>query len=131
MRSHRKIIKDVRTGDGVREGLGGTKAALGVPRQHNLDLDTEHTLSEQDVANGVVNKVLGGLTRVDHEAVGELHGLGTGSTQLAGDDNLTALSARLHNEAKDTVACSVRKKQRRIGGSDDKSGTQFGSLDLS
>ena len=37
----------------------------------------------------------------------ELHGLGTGSAQLAGDDNLATLSTRLHDETEDTVACSA------------------------
>jgi hypothetical protein len=41
---------------------------------------------------------------VDHEAVGELHGLGTGGTELAGDDNLATLGAALHDEAEDTIA---------------------------
>jgi hypothetical protein len=41
---------------------------------------------------------------VDHEAVGELHGLSAGGAQLAGDDDLAALSAGLHDEAEDTVA---------------------------
>lgn len=41
---------------------------------------------------------------MNHEAVGELHGLGTGSTELTGDDNLTTLGARLHDEAEDTIA---------------------------
>jgi hypothetical protein len=41
---------------------------------------------------------------VDHEAVGELHGLGAGGAELAGDDDLAALGAALHDEAEDTVA---------------------------
>lgn len=52
----------------------------------------------------VVDEVLGRLTGVDHEAIGELHALGTSSAELAGNDNLTALGARLHDEAKHTVA---------------------------
>lgn len=56
------------------------------------------------MAGGVVNELLGGLTRVNHETVGELHRLGTSSTELARDDNLATLSARLHDEAQDTVA---------------------------
>lgn len=32
------------------------------------------------MADGEVDKVTGGLTGVDHEAVGELHGFGTGGT---------------------------------------------------
>ncbi len=55
------------------------------------------------MTNGLVNKVLDGLTGVDHEAVGELHRLGTGSTQLARDDDLATLGTRLHDEAEDTV----------------------------
>jgi hypothetical protein len=50
------------------------------------------------VAGGVVDEVLSGLTGVDHEAVGELHGLGTSGAQLAGNDNLATLGTRLHNE---------------------------------
>ena len=70
----------------------------------HLDLDTEDTLPEHDVSDGVVNVVNGGLTGVDDEAISELHGLCTGSTELAGDDNFAALRARLHDEAKHTIA---------------------------
>lgn len=91
-------------GNGVREGLLGTGLALGVRAAHNLDLDTQDTLSEKDVAGSMVDEVLGGLTRVNHEAVGELHGLGTGSTELTGDNNLTTLGTRLHDETEDTIA---------------------------
>ena len=56
------------------------------------------------MTGGAVDELLGGLTGVDHEAVGELHGLGTGGTELAGDDDLATLGAALHDEAQDTVA---------------------------
>ena len=36
----------------------------------------------------------------------ELHGLGTGSPELSGHDNLTTLGTRLHDESEHTVACS-------------------------
>lgn len=98
------LLLGVNDGDGVGKSLLGAGLALGVRAAHNLDLDTEDTLAEQDVAGGGVDEVVLGLTRVDHEAVGELHGLGTGSTELAGDDNLAALGVRLHDEAEDTVA---------------------------
>jgi hypothetical protein len=91
-------------GDGVRERLLGTGLALGVRAAHDLDLDTQDTLAEQDVAGGAVNEVAGGLTRVDHEAVGELHGLGTSSTELTRDNDLATLGTRLHDEAEDTIA---------------------------
>lgn len=98
------LLLGVDDGDGVGESLLGTALALGVSTAHDLDLDTQDTLAEQDVAGGSVDEVLAGLARVNHEAVGELHGLGTGSTELAGDDNLATLGARLHDEAEDTVA---------------------------
>lgn len=98
------LLLGLEDGDGVGESLLGAGLALGVGAAHDLDLDAENTLAEEDVAGGVVDEVLGGLTRVDHEAVGELHGLGASSTELAGDDDLATLGAGLHDEAEDTVA---------------------------
>lgn len=94
-------------GDGVGQGLLGTSLTLGVGTTHDLDLDTQDTLAEKDVTGGVVDEVTGGLTRVDHESVGELHGLGTGSTELTGDNDLATLGARLHDEAEDTIASTT------------------------
>jgi len=77
--------------------------------------DTKDTLPEHNVSDSIVNIIPRGLTRVDHESVGELHGLGTSGTQLAGNDNLTTLCTRLHDETKDTVASpmtQLRKSQR-------------------
>lgn len=91
-------------GDGIGKRLLGTGLAFGVRAAHDLDLDTEDTLSEENVTGSVVDELLGGLTRVDHEAVSELHGLGTGSTELARDDNLATLGTGLHDEAEDTIA---------------------------
>jgi len=91
-------------GDGVWERLLWAGLSFWVRSTHDLDLDTEDTLAEENVAGGGVNEVLGWLTGVDHEAVGELHGLGTGSAQLTGNDNLATLGARLHDEAEDTIA---------------------------
>lgn len=98
------LLLGLEDGDGVGEGLGRTGLAVGVGAAHDLDLDAQDTLAEQDVAGSSVDELLGGLAGVDHEAVGELHGLGTGGTELAGDDDLAALGARLHDEAEDTVA---------------------------
>ena len=91
-------------GDGIGQRLLGAGLALRVRAAHDLDLDTQDTLAEKDMAGGRVDEVLGGLTGVDHEAVGELHALGTGGTELARDDNLAALGAGLHDEAEDTIA---------------------------
>lgn len=98
------LLLGVEDGDGVGQRLLGAGLALRVGAAHDLDLDTEDTLAEQDVTGGAVDEVLGGLTGVDHEAVGELHGLGTGSTELSGDDDLATLGAGLHDEAEDTIA---------------------------
>lgn len=97
-------------GDLVGEGVGGAHASLGVVGAHDLDLNTKDTLTEEDVADGVVDEVDRGLTGVDEEAVGELHGLGTGSTELARDNDLAALGARLHNVTEDTVASTAHGK---------------------
>lgn len=59
------------------------------------------------MAGSVVDEVLCWLTGVDHETISELHALGTSSTKLSGDDNLTTLSSALHDESKDTIACST------------------------
>jgi hypothetical protein len=48
------------------------RAQRKLPRYSHLNLDTQNTLSEQNVSDGLVNEVLGRLTRVDHETVGEL-----------------------------------------------------------
>jgi len=54
---------------------------------------------------GVIDEINSRLTGVNHETVGKLHGFGTGSAKLSGDNNLTALGTGLHNETKDTIAC--------------------------
>lgn len=94
-------------GDGVGERFLGTGLALRVGAAHDLDLDSENTLAEKDVTGGGVDEVTSGLTAVNHEAVGELHGLGTGSTELARDNNLATLGTRLHDEAEDTIASTT------------------------
>jgi hypothetical protein len=98
------LLLGLNDGDGVGQRLLGTSLALGVGAAHDLDLDTQDTLAQKNVAGGAVDELAGGLTRVDHEAVGELHALGSGGTELARDDNLATLGTRLHDEAEDTVA---------------------------
>ena len=66
-------------------------------------------MPEHDVTDGVVNEVLSGLTGVNHETVGELHRLSTGSTELAIDNDLATLGTGLHDETEDTIASPARK----------------------
>jgi hypothetical protein len=47
---------------------------------------------------------------VDHETISELHALGTSSTQLSGNNNLTTLSTTLHDESEDAIACSANRQ---------------------
>lgn len=104
------LLLGVEDSDSIRQRLLGASLALGIGAAHDLNLDTQDTLTEQDVTGSTVDEVLGGLTRVDHEAIGELHGLGTGSTELARDDDLATLGARLHDEAEDTIASTTNSQ---------------------
>jgi len=96
--------------DEVRERLLGAGLAFGIRTLHDLNLYTEHTLPEHDVPDGMVDEINGRLTGVDHETVGELHGLGTGGTKLSGDDDFAALGTGLHDETEDTVASPADSK---------------------
>ena len=62
------------------------------------------------MTSGGIDEILGWLTGMDHEAVGELHALRTSGTQLSRDDNLATLSTALHDESEDTIACSADGK---------------------
>lgn len=62
------------------------------------------------MASSGVDEVLCWLTGVDHETIGELHGLCTSSTEFTRDDNLATLSTTLHDESKDTIACTSDDK---------------------
>lgn len=73
----------------------------------HLNLDTKDTLPEHNVSDGIVNKVLCGLTGVDHETVGELHGFSTSSAELSGYNNFATLSTGLHDKSENTIASSV------------------------
>ena len=45
------------TGHDIREGFGGSGLSLGVPGLHDLDLDTENSLTEENVSNGGVDEI--------------------------------------------------------------------------
>lgn len=64
------------------------------------------------MSDGFVDKVTGGLTRVDHEPIGKLHRFGTGGAQLARDDDFATLCARLHNKTEDTIRRTISTKSR-------------------
>jgi hypothetical protein len=74
----------------------------------HFDFDSEHTLPEQNVTDGVVDEVASGLTRVDHESIGELHRFRTGSTELARYNHFTSFGIGFHNETEDTIAGTIK-----------------------
>lgn len=61
------------------------------------------------MSNSIVDELMSGLTRVNHETVGELHGLGTSSTELARHNDFAALCAGFHDEAEDTIASTISR----------------------
>ena len=67
-------------GDVIGQWFLRTLAVFGVVRQHDLHLNTEHTLTEKDVSNGVLNVIVHWVTRVNHQAIKELHRFGTLTT---------------------------------------------------
>jgi hypothetical protein len=60
-------------------------------------LDAQDALPEEDVSAGGVHVVIAGITRVDHQAVHKLHGLGTLAPQLTGHNHLAAELRKLLN----------------------------------
>lgn len=79
----------------------------GIPWKHNLDLDTQHSLTQQNVTCGGVDVVVAGVTRVNHQAIDELHRLCTLTTELSGNDDFASLGAGLHDETEHTIACTT------------------------
>jgi hypothetical protein len=78
-----------------------------VPWKHDLDLDTQHTLTQKNVTGGCVDVVVARVTRVNHQAIDELHRLGTLTTELSGNDNFATLGSRFHDETENTIASTT------------------------
>merc|ERR1719225_1739306 len=93
-------------GDVVGQRPLGSNLAAGVPGQHNLDLDPQDALSEQNVPAGHVHVLVDGISGVDHQTVNKLHGLGPLSSQLAAHHHLAALGSALHDEPENSIAGS-------------------------
>ena len=62
------------------------------------------------MADSIVDEFTRRLARVDHETVGEFHGLCTSSTEFSRHDNFATLRTRLHDETGDTIACTTDGK---------------------
>merc|ERR1719272_473501 len=74
---------------------------------HDLNLDSEHTLSEFDVTDGFVNEIVSGLSSGDLVSHNVLLGLGTLSTDLSGNSDLTADDLSLSHDGSHNVVSSV------------------------
>merc|ERR1719333_616007 len=94
----------------IRKRLLGSNLATFIPGQHNFNLDSKDSLSQEDVSASHVNIIVDWVSGVDHQTINELHGLGSLSSQLAADHNLATLSSGLHDETEDTIACSSDSK---------------------
>ena len=92
-----------------QQGLGALDA-LGVVGKHDSHLDTEDALSHHHVTDGGLDVLLVGVTGLDHVTIGELLGLGSLASDLAGHGHLSTLGAGLHDEAQHTVASTANGK---------------------
>jgi hypothetical protein len=73
-------------------------------------LDSKDTLSEENVSASNIDVIVGGVSGVDHQAVDELHRLGSLTAELAGNDNLATLSSGLHDKTENSVAGPAKEK---------------------
>lgn len=90
--------------DNVWEVVLGAGAAGWVGGEHNLDADTDDTLTEENVAGGLVNEFDARITGVNHKTIDKFHGLCALAAELTRDNDFTATGTRLHDKAKNTVA---------------------------
>jgi hypothetical protein len=104
------LIFGLQDGYNIRQQALRTNLSSGVMGQHDRHLDTEDTLSHHDVSDGSVDVLLVGVTSLDHVSISELLGLGSLTTDLAGDSDDGSLGTGLHHEAEDTVARSAHGK---------------------
>ncbi|KAH3668812.1 hypothetical protein OGAPHI_002567 [Ogataea philodendri] len=106
--SNRLVLLWLVDNNGVRKSLWSLSVGSWV--LHNLDLDTQNTLSKQNVSGSNINEVNDWLTRVDHETVTELHRLSSSTLGLTRDDDLDTLSTGLHHVSDNTVSGSSNSK---------------------
>jgi len=74
----------------------------------HFHFDTKNTLPEEDVTDGIIDKVANWLTGMDHKTIGKLHRFCTGGPKLARNYNFTTLGTRLHHKSEDTIAGTLR-----------------------
>ena len=73
----------LKDGDDIAQRSLRPILASRVMGEHDAHNDAKHALPHCHVAHSEVHVLCGGVPRLDHVAICELHGLGTGSAQLA------------------------------------------------
>mmetsp|Transcript_12557 Transcript_12557/g.18306 ORF Transcript_12557/g.18306 Transcript_12557/m.18306 type:complete len:288 (+) Transcript_12557:38-901(+) len=81
----------------------GSQNSFRILWQENTNSDSYNSLTHHNVSDGHVGVYLSSMSSLDHVSISELHGLGTLSTELSGDNNLTSLGAGLHDETDDSI----------------------------
>ena len=76
----------------------------------NIYLDSKDFLSKKHVSASHVNVLIDWISRVDHQTIHELHGLGSLTSELARDHDLASLGSGLHDEAENSVTRSSDSK---------------------
>jgi len=98
------LILGLTDGDNIGHNLDDLVLHHDLGTLHNLDLKTEDTLAELDVADSAVNEVVLGLTSGDLVTSSVLLGLGALTTDFTGDHNLaTGGTTTAHNSADNVV----------------------------
>ena len=88
----------------IRERLLRADLSARIVLQHDLDLDTQHTLPEQYVPDRRINVHPRRVSTRHHVPILELHALRTLSPQLSAHNNLASLRSTLHNKPQHSIA---------------------------
>lgn len=102
-RNVKRVFLGLDDGDVVGQRALRSDLAGGVPWQHDLDLDAQHSLAQQNVTSGCVDVVVAWISGVDHQTVDELHRLCALTAQLARHDHFASLGTRLHDETEHAI----------------------------
>ena len=81
----------------------GNVSDLDLGTLHNLDLESDNTLSEFDGSDGDVDEIVLGLTGGDLVTLSVLLGLGTLSTDLSGDDDFATNGTTSSHDSSENV----------------------------
>lgn len=101
------LVLWLNNGNIVGQWLLGSNLAIRVIWQHNLYLNAQHSLSQENVTCGRIDVIMDWITGMDHQTVNELHALRTLATQFTGHNDFATLGSRFHDEPQHSVACTT------------------------